>query len=337
MRHQALFVAMAFTHLLGCDDGADTPDATAPDAEPPLSWSPAFDATPHGAFLSAWGAGPDDIWTVGGQPERGVAWHFDGATWGPVEDLPEVPLVNWVHGVGGHLFLACNDGIVLHRDGAGAWERQDTGETQPLWGIWAAAPDDVWAVGGDANRREGADPVLVHGDGSGWRRAEMPILDREVKALFKVWGTGPGDVHAVGARGVALHWDGAGWRQALTGTANDLISVWGRAPDDVVAVGGRSNGVVARWDGAGWTSMTLETEPGLNGVWMDAEGRSWLVGDKGRVLRLTPGGFEAAREESNTRTLLHGVWGTGTGHRVAVGGTLTASPPWAGVAIEVGR
>ncbi len=338
MQHRIGFVAILgiVAFASGCDDGDDASPADA-EVPAPAAWAAAFEAEDQGAFLSVWGSGPDSIYTVGGQPEAGVAWRFDGAAWAAVTDLPDVPLINWVHGVGDHVFMACNAGIVLHKQGDGPWERWETGEDQPLWGIWAAAPDDVWAVGGDAARREGADPLLLHYDGAAWSRATLPAVDRPYKALFKVWGTGPDDVHAVGQRGVALRWDGAAWTQALTGTADDLISLWGSGPTDIVAVGGRSNGVLARWDGAGWSSEVLVGEPGMNGVWVDAAGTAWLVGDKGRVLRVPQGSFEVAREDSGTRTLLHGVWGTAAGHRVAAGGTLSASPPWAGVVIEVGR
>ena len=51
-------------------------------------------------------------------------------------------------------------GVILVRDGdAGEWTRHGCGTILPLWGVWGAAPDDLWAVGGDGFNR---DPVACH-------------------------------------------------------------------------------------------------------------------------------------------------------------------------------
>lgn len=324
---RATFALLSAAALVACDDGGGDPD------DPPPAWRTAFAAEEQGAFLSVWGPSADDVWAVGGQPGTGVAWHRGAEGWARAE-VPEGPLLNWVFGVDDELWIVGNDGRALRRVGGGPFEATSTGVEHPLWGVWGAARDDVWTVGGDAARTEDPDPVLLHWDGAAWTRVEIPALDRKLPALFKVWGTSASQVFAVGSNGVVLRYDGAGWTQTLTGTARDLISLWGRAADDVVAVGGRAVGVVARWDGAAWTSQTFRT-PGLNGVWMAPDGVATLVGDRGYLLRLAPGG-EPERESVAARELLHGVWGDGAGYRVAVGGSLLHSPPWTGVAIESG-
>ncbi len=316
--------------LPGCDDdpGA-TPDAATP---PPANWEAAFDPGAAGALLSVWGTGPTDVWAVGGQPDHGVAWHRGADGWTEAE-LPDVPLLNWVYGVGGEVWMVGNEGKALRSTG-GAFEEIHTGTNLPLWGIWGATKDDLWAVGGDAFETEDPAPVLLHWNGSEWSAAGLPGLDRPLPALFKVWGTSAGNVFAVGSSGVAIRWDGSAWSQTLTGAPDDLISVWGSGPEDIVAVGGRRNGIVARWDGSAWTSTTLRTA-GLNGVWVGADGTATLVGDRATILRLAPGSDEPERESNDANLLLHAVWGDGAGYRATVGGSLNDSPPWQGLALEV--
>ncbi len=320
---------MAASATLACDDGEKTDPTPSP---PP--WRAALDPGADGALLSVWGDGTDAVWTVGGQPDAGAAWRRGDAEWVPVE-IPDGPLLNWVHGVDGEVWMVGNEGRALRSVGGGPFTATDTGTHLPLWGVWAAAADDVWAVGGDAAQTTDPEPALLRWDGEAWSPVALPEVDRGLPALFKVWGSSASNVFAVGSNGVALRYDGSAWTQTLTGSGRDLISLWGRAADEIVAVGGRDVGVVARWDGAGWTSETLRS-PGLNGIWMDGEGVATFVGDRGHVYRMEPNG-EPVREPTEVGELLHGVWGDGAGFRVAVGGSLMRSPPWTGVAIESGE
>lgn len=324
-------IALALAAALGgCDDdGADpVPDAG------PVEWTMALDVAEVGAVMSVWGAAADDVWAVGGQLDAGAVWRYDGAAWSRV-GVPDGPLINWVHGCGDVLWMVGNDGRALRRVGQGPFEPVDTGEAQDLWGVWCAAPDRAWAVGGDAVATDApADPVIIAWDGARWSRPPAPTLDRESRAWFKVWGSGPDDVIAVGARGTIARWDGAAWTQELAGTSRDFVSLWGTGPDDVVAVGGRANGLVARWDGAAWTQHVLEREPGMNGVWLAADGTAHIVGTRGRILRMPPGGFDYTRDTNPDITLLHAIWGVDGAPRFAVGGTLDSSPPWYGVLME---
>lgn len=330
MKH-LVWLALALPLLAACDDGGG------PQPEPePQVWAEAFPVGDRGALLSVWGRGGAEIWTVGGQPDAGLAFRFDGTEWSSAA-VPDGPLLNWVHGSGDALWIVGNSGRSLRQRGDG-FELVDTGTDQDLWGVWAASPDRAWAVGGNATElMRDPDPVLIEWDGSQWSPVELPELDTEIRAFFKVWGTGPDNVFAVGQRGVIVHWDGTAWRQQLAGTSKDFVSLWGTGPEDIVAVGGRANGLVARYDGTIWTSQVLDREPGLNGVWVGADGTAWIAGQRGRLLRMPAGGFDYTREENMDITLLHGIWSTAEGHRVAVGGTLDSSPPWTGIALEVGR
>ncbi|MCB9508248.1 MAG: hypothetical protein H6700_05970 [Myxococcales bacterium] len=327
--------------LAGCADDPDPgPDAgtdvggDAASLPSELVWEEAFDAAPFGAFMSVWGRTGSDVFTVGGQPKTsadpgdGVVFHFDGDTWAQV-DVPTGPMLNWVHGVGETVFVAGEAGRVLTLVDGAAPTETTLATTAPLWGIWAAAEDDVWTVGGDARNRDGA-PVIFHFDGSAWDEVAVPALDRDgVAALFKVWGAAHDDVWAVGMLGVILHYDGTDWTQVASGTGDDLVSLWGRASDDIVAAGGRSNGTVGRWDGTAWTFERLARVSGLNGSWMGSDGTVLSVGVGGRVLRIASG-FEFDATSTPTTNPLHAVWSAEGGPSFAVGGTLLSNPPYAG-------
>jgi hypothetical protein len=328
------------------DGGSDAVDGVAADVETDTTqvvlwdaphsddWRSAFDATSFGAFMSIWGPTPTDIYTVGGQPTLrdtegdGVAFRYDGASWSELE-VPAGGMLNWVHGAQDDVWMVGELGrALLWRDGA--LVREDAlGTEDPLWGVWAAAPDDVWAVGGNARDPAGT-PVLGHYDGEAWELIELPELDRPSPALFKVWGTSGDNVFAVGARGVVLGYDGESWTQLPSGTGEDIVSLWGRGPNDIVAVGGRSNGVLGRYDGTSWTFETLERVSGLNGSWMDYAGVVYSVGVGGRILKFAPGSSEFEDISSPSSNILHAVFGLNEGPAFAVGGTLASNPPYEG-------
>lgn len=295
-------------------------------------WQPAFDAASSGAFLSVWGRDLCEVYAVGGQPEVGVAFRFDGAAWSRVPVPAGTPLINWVYGVGDTLWMVGNDGTALrgNRDGM---EAVPTGAAAPLWGVWGSAPDQVWAVGGDVLADDGA-PVMLRWDGQAWAPVALPDSGRGSRALFKVWGAGGDDFAlAVGHLGLAYQWDGQRWALLPSGTGEDLISLWGSGPDQIGVIGGRNNGVLGRWDGGALQAQVLAGTPGLSGIWSSTDGALVAVGDRGTIVTFAPGQDEPASEESGTDLVLHGVWGSGLGPRFAVGGSLNRNPPYTGVVL----
>jgi hypothetical protein len=238
-------------------------------------------------------------------------------------------MLNWVHGVGDTLWVVGEAGRALRFEDGEFVEEYDTGVGVQLWGVWAAAADDVWAVGGNPRDRQG-EPVIVHWDGTSWTQSELPELDRDfVTSMFKIWGTGSDHVFAIGAVGVILHWDGSSWTQLPSGTGDDLVSLWGRAEDDIVAVGGRGNGVFGRWNGTEWSFEQLEQVSGLNGSFMAPDGTTLINGSFGRMLEVTDDGL--VELDAPTDNVLHAVWADpATGSCFAVGGSLLANPPYTG-------
>jgi len=320
---------LVFASMLACEDGAE-----------PARWALGLKVDETvGTFLNAWGSERGEVYAVGGNPDRGAMWRFDGAIW-TAESVPEdMPLINWVSGLdtdaGASLWFAGNAGQLALREPSGGWTRMALTSSSALWGIFAGADDDVWAVGGDI---PGDAPVLAHWDGAGWTELAPPPADRKYDALLKVWGHASDRVWAVGHRGVVFRFDGSAWTQQLAGTTSDLISLWGTPEGGLVAVGGRANGVIARYDASAdaWTSQTIGELPGLNGVWVDATGEAFAVGIDGVVIAIEPGGFEWRELDRSARPdTLHGAFGLPDGARFGVGGNLLYSPPWTGVIVQL--
>lgn len=301
--------------------------------DPAVGWAPAFDATDTGWLLNVWGPSGDDLRAVGGDPDRGCVVHYDGTSW-DVEPMGlDVPLLNWTHGfASGETFVVGNRGTVIELGPEGWRQHGGVPTDQDLWGVWGAAPDDLWAVGGNG-RAEGQATILRY-DGASWRTVEVPALMRaRVWAFFKVWGTASDDLWIVGQRGAVLHWDGSELIEHLVGASDDLISVWGTGPDRVAVVGGRGNAVVATFAGNGWTSRTLAPLPGLNGVWMRDPDVLHVAGIEGTLASVDFETLAYTEEPSGTRQTFHSVFGDDRGRLTAVGGSL-ASPvaPFEGVA-----
>jgi hypothetical protein len=122
-------------------------------------------------------------------------------------------------------------GVAYRWDGL-RWTETATPEIARYWGLYAvdgATPDDLWAVGADAEQ-----PVILHGDGRAWTRVPIPatgcwgqLTDVVALGTYDVWATGglasqPGS-HALrrGAPALAMHWNGRRW--SLTRPPSDTI------------------------------------------------------------------------------------------------------------------
>jgi hypothetical protein len=282
-------------------------------------WEPAFDASNIGWMMSGWGPGDGSLWVVGGGQFAGKILHRDWTGWKQVDPGFSVPLLDWVHGTSASdVFVGGLDGIILHFDGK-SWVKQATPVTTPVWGIWAVAPDDVWAVGGD--NVLGGPPFVLHYDGAQWSLAPTPVLQRPgVYAFFKVWGSGPNDIYAVGQNGAILHWDGTSFTEEGAGIGQDLIGIWGNGPNDITVVGGRGTAELAHFDGTQWHHAPPSPLPGLNGVWTRRPDVAHAVGVGGTVLRVDPR-TQTVLEQTPVPTTfaLHSVFGDASGEILAFG------------------
>ncbi|HEV2755135.1 MAG TPA: hypothetical protein VG318_05085 [Actinomycetota bacterium] len=134
----------------------------------------------------------DDIWAVGekgvGVRSRTFVVHFDGTRW--TEMATPLP----------------NQGF------------------STFFGVSAAGPDDVWAVGewwGGGGYSD-ARPWIVHYDGTSWSEQEIPALANQKAGLFGVSALDADTAVAVGLdyrypvedSRVVIEWDGTSWTRA---------------------------------------------------------------------------------------------------------------------------
>lgn len=144
-----------------------------------------------------WGAGPEAIWTVGGDGFVGapVVLRHDGVAWQP-EPLPPLPeechaLFKVVGSSAADVTAVGDFGVILQHDGA-TWTLQDTGSIADLISVSGPASGRL-AVGGRANAR------LTWSNGQVWSGA---TLDRP--GLSGVWVGSDGAALVTGSEGQIL-------------------------------------------------------------------------------------------------------------------------------------
>jgi hypothetical protein len=222
--------------------------------------------TPQGETLhAAWAVAPNDIWAVA---DGGGILHYDGSEFradhvDTHQDLLAVhasgPRDVWAVGKGGG---------VLHYDGD-AWSVEDLSGlidasggamTGVLYGVFAAAPDAVWAVG-----HSGVSAVIIHYDGKQWSSQSLGLQTDQ--ALRAIWGVSRDRLWAVGDTGVIRSFDGTQWNVDKSPTGSALLSVHGLAQHDVWAVG--AAGAAVHWNGTSWISANTGLSGALQSVRVD--------------------------------------------------------------------
>ena len=312
---------LALVALAAC--GPEEPPEPKPEAE----WHVVTETLP-GALFAVAGTAADDVWVVGADQGGGAgptALHWDGAAWQRHETGLDAGDLYWVHTFdGGPTFLAGSKGRVL-RYADGAFEVMTTPSEQDVWGLWGSSPDDLWAVGGNANGGE---------TGFIWRyqAGEWTVVDLSsapaTTAWFKTWGTGASNVYFCGAGGAMAYWDGTALTPVESGTTRTLLTVHGRDDGSVVtAVGGQFSATLVESTGGDFEDVTPGEDPplqtfgvhhrgdvaravGMQGLALVREGDAWAVDEMHPVIRAD----------------LHGVWIDPNGNVWAAGGRIVAPP-----------
>jgi hypothetical protein len=333
MRARLDWVLVLALSLAGCSDSQ--PLVARED-----SWTLAARAQ-AGALMSVHGTGPDDVWMSGADDGKGpLALHFDGRTWERVETGMRGDLW-WVHAVaGGPVFFGGSGATVLRYD-RDTFERLSTPGLgkHTVYGIWAAAADDVYAVGAAAARNG----FVWHYDGTSVREIALPDdlpsdEFRDTPGLFKVWGTSPDEVWAVGGKGLVLYGNARdGFEVVRTGGEENLFTVHA-AGNKVAIVGGTSSGILLEGSAGELVDRTPQDAPLLQGVNVANDGTVWAVGIGGSVYKSQAGsvtpvdiGLDVSASES-----LHAVWTDASGGVWAAGGDVISPELDEGVAVHLG-
>jgi hypothetical protein len=173
---------------------------------------------------------------------------------------------------------------------------------EALISVWGRSEVDVYTVGSDFGAGKG--PIVLHYDGSAWRR----LATAQSGDLWWVHGFEGGPVLMGGAGGQILRWENDAFTLDTTPDSLTVYGIWGSAPDDVWAVGGAGpDGAFAwRYDGSAWTDVPLPSgireTVSLFKVWGRGPDDVWLVGSKGTTLHWD-GASVTEAPSGTTRTL----------------------------------
>jgi len=290
-----------------------------------LHWDGAtFTATPSGtknALFAVTGTGPTDVWAVGsretvlhstGLANGAAAWEM-GPSVAPVYAPYGAPsnenllLALWAR-AGGEVWAAGEPYPVLPDEGTrpvdmnfwrrggwsdDPWTSDVVASRLVIRGFWAAAPNDVWAVGGNDTTTTSRMGRTLHTSGStnGKNPTWTEYDSQSFNELNAIWGSSSNDVWAVGNAGVVRRWTGASpkrWQIVDVPTEDDLTGVWGSGANDVWVVG--EHGTILHFDGTTWSERVAAfpagLSPHLRGVWGSGPNDVWIVGDS-MVLRFT--------------------------------------------------
>jgi len=291
----------------------------------PLPWESGFlhweneIAIQFGSLSGVWAASDHDVFAV----SHGTVLHFDGNYWQRMEtaggcgELCGVSL-NAVWGTGPADVYAVGAAGAVMRWRGDAWKRESDPDlgAYDYYGVWAAAPGDVWAVG---NGR------IVRFDGADWTAVPHPA-PAGVR-LRSVWGAGPGTIWAVGDSGTILYWNGSSWTSQRLPDPVPLRSVWGTSPTDVWAAGADdfgckcAGGYLYHFDGNSWQSAGLDllTFPRTAG-WSSGPSDVWVAGfnTSGYADLFHYDGSTWTADTTGTGSLL-GIHGTSSSNVFAVG------------------
>lgn len=322
------------------DAGEDAVDAG---GVTPWAWVAKSDKA---ALLSVHGTSARDVWMSGADDGTGpVVLHFDGRGWQRIATGTRGDLW-WVYAVeDGPVFFGGSDATLLrYEDGVFARVPTPGLGKHTIYGVWAAAKDDLYAVGS----RAGSNGFIWHYDGDEVVEVPLPTGiptddNRDEPGLFKVWGASKNDVWAVGGRGVILRGNAHdGFGVERTGADETLFAVASRN-DQVAVVGGTSQGLLLETGALEPSNdelgeRTPTDAPLLQGVSIGPDGTVWAAGVGGAIYRGAGGkytpvdpGLDFAAAES-----IHSVWVDPDGGVWAVGGDVLTPELDQGLALHVG-
>ena len=216
---------------------------------------------------------PNDVWAVGyvvtSTSYLNLAMHWDGSSW-TITPTPNPAQPN----------------------------------TDILRKVAAAAPNDVWAVGGHGQS------YMLRWNGTQWSQAALPSInnrgftnvinyleDIAVVSSNDIWTVGSMDAMDGGTWTLIMHWDGIQWKQIPSPNqpmpdggfySQGLQAVTAVSANDVWAVGyyrvgNTEHPLIEHWDGVQWSIVPSPNGPTgdgwLRGIAAAGPKDIWAVGD----------------------------------------------------------
>jgi hypothetical protein len=132
---------------------------------------------------------PTDVLLSG---DSGTIMRWNGSQF-TMESAPNETLTAIAKVSSTESWIVGSNGVALHSMTPGTWTTVSTPVTSgTLYGVYAAAPNDIWAVG--------AGGVIIHYDGTAWSQVQSPTTT----TLRHITGIPGGGLIAVGDSGVVL-------------------------------------------------------------------------------------------------------------------------------------
>lgn len=289
-------------------DSAMPADSAVPadSAMPTDAGMPADAGMPRDAGMPADAAVPGD----GGTPDGGVMTGSlcSESGWCPIEpELPATIRAFWSFSAS-DIWAAGDAGTILHWNGT-SWTRVATNTHYGFSGLWAAAPNDIWAVGLGAYHYDGTSWSLpsgaenvrgnaIHGSArddiwtasysgnvyhytiGGWK--ELPVAGGSIN-LYGIYASSRTNAWVAGSGGTLLRWDGTRWNGGMSPSPMAyFVSMWGTTANDVWLTDGTYGW---HWDGSAWTKDAgfLSFGGTIKPLWGRASNDVWSPGDRTRL------------------------------------------------------
>ncbi len=216
---------------------------------------------PTNITYALWGSNKTNVFAVG---DSGGILHWDGVSWTKMQTSITTQVVAVAGSSAAEVFAVSNAGAILRFTGAGWADPVATPShvTSKLADVWAAAPNDVVAVGAGVFRLQGQAWVDNSIDFAGGVKA--------------VWGRGTGDIEVIGQL-AAAHWNGTAWSQTMTsgiGTLAAPVDLWGSSTALYAAGAG-----IVEYNGSSWASIADQEVYVAD--WVSPSGKVWVAGTKG--------------------------------------------------------
>jgi hypothetical protein len=245
-----------------------------------------------GQIVDLWAPGPGEVWVVGGDNLVHKLGAGGWTTENPLAGDGTMPKMRAISGTGPRdVWIVRGTNSILHWDGDN-WIARDVllyygGGANAVNAIWAAAPNDVWAVG---------DGISHWANGSWVAPPKFPSNVVGISGPYiAVAGTGPDDVHFLAATGyvvkatsdLSLVEELSASTHPVTLAAAAPIGVWALF-DDAASGVSRLYRVGSNPDASvGW-SGTVVGPAAINGIWSAPDGTLWAAGKGGSLLRRAP-------------------------------------------------